>query len=129
MIIISDTTAITNLYQIGLLEIIRQIYGEIIIPIAVYQELAQNSDQKKAIDEADWIKVLSIKDKKLYKRLLEKLDFGEAEAIALAKELHSDLLIMDEYAGRTVAKEYNLKIIGVLGILTVAKKKGLIQKV
>ena len=57
------------------------------------------------------------------------LDKGEAEAISLAIENQADILIIDELAGRQVAKQHNLRIIGLLGILIDAKYSGLIKEV
>ena len=61
--------------------------------------------------------------------MLEDLDLGEAEAIALAKELHAEWLLIDETKGRTIAKNAGLQIIGLLGVLLAAKEKGLITEV
>lgn len=129
MVIVSDTTAITNLYQIKLLLIIKQLYGQIMIPRGVYEELSRFSNQKSIVDNTGWIKVVDIKNTELLKELLTILDLGEAEAITLAKETKSDLLIIDEHKGRVIAKQHGLRIIGLLGILTTAKKKGLIPTI
>ena len=129
MVVISDTTAITNLYQIKLLLIVKELYGEIIIPEGVYEELSKFSNQKSAIDKSDWIKVKKIEDESLVKELLEELDQGEAEAITLAIETKSDLLVIDEQKGRIVARRYGLRIIGILGILINAKRKKIIPQV
>ena len=129
MVVISDSTAITNLYQIKLLMVVKQLYGEIFIPEGVYQELSNFSDQKELIDQSDWIKICKIKDQNLLNELLEELDRGEAEAILLAIESRSDLLIIDERKGRQVAKQYGLRLIGILGVLINAKEKGIIPAV
>lgn len=129
MVVVSDTSAITNLYQIRMLILIKQMYGKIIIPQAVYEELGEFSNQKQMVDAADWIKVRGIKNVKLVKELRETLDQGEAEAIVLALETRSELLVIDELKGRIVAREYGLKIIGILGVLINAKKRGLIPNV
>lgn len=62
-------------------------------------------------------------------RLLAELDFGEAEAIVLAKELHADELLMDESSGRRVAMREGVPVIGLLGVLLEAKGRGLIGSV
>jgi uncharacterized protein len=59
----------------------------------------------------------------------QDVDFGEAEAIALALELSADRLLIDDAAGRAIALREGLQITGVLGILLIAKKQGLIDRV
>lgn len=132
MIIVSNTSPITNLSAIGKLELLQQLYGEIIISEDVFQELTQWGDSipgAKEVKVCDWIKVKPINNNILVQFLKEKLDPGESSAIALARELNADWLIIDEQLGREIAVEYNLKIIGILGILIEAKRQGLIPTV
>lgn len=126
MIVISDTTAITNLYQIDLLLILKELYGQVLIPEAVYHELSILPAQKKLIDQQGWIKVCQVKDVELTNELLKEIHRGEAEAITLAKEKKSELLIIDESKGRLVAKRLGITI---TGVLLIAKKKGIILSV
>ena len=100
MLIISDTSPITNLIQVHHLDILGQIFGEIIIPHKVYEELSVYENQKEAIEKRDWILVKSVSNIQDVKLLEKKLDAGEAEAIVLAKELNADFLIVDERRGR-----------------------------
>lgn len=65
----------------------------------------------------------------MLQELLKELDQGEAEAITLAIEIKSDLLVIDEQKGRKVSRRYGLRIIGVFGILINAKKRGIISNV
>jgi hypothetical protein len=57
------------------------------------------------------------------------LDLGEAEAIILADNLHADWLLIDEALGRNIAKLHGLHIVGLLGVLLLAKQKGFITEV
>lgn len=91
--------------------------------------MAAFSSQKKIIDNNDWIKVVEIKNQVLYHELRQTLDQGESEAIVLALEINSDFLIIDEAKGRKIARSYGIKIIGLLGILVLAKEEGLINKI
>ncbi len=59
----------------------------------------------------------------------ENIDWGEAEAIALALELKADLLVMDERRGRAVATSYGLQVTGLLGVLLQAKRNNLIPAI
>ena len=131
-IVVSDTTAITHLAKIGALNILRQLYYEILIPQAVYSELCGvKRTQPGALHvlNASWIKVIPIKNKLIAKKLMRHLDLGESEAIALAIETNADILIIDEIAGRAVAKKCVNKIIGMIGVLLEAKKQGIISSV
>ncbi len=129
MIVVSDTSPITNLIQISRLELLRDLFEEIIIPPLVFQELSKTDNQKEIIENAGWIKIKEVVDKKLAKQLLNKIDAGEAEAIALAIELKAEYLLIDELKGRSVAKEYGIQITGVLGTLLKAKEKGFLSEV
>lgn len=72
MLVISDTTAITNLFQIELLLLMKELYGEVIIPQSVYDELCELPSQKSYLDQNNWIVVKKIKDQNLYTSLLKK---------------------------------------------------------
>ena len=97
MIIVSDTSSISNLLQIGLIDILHVLYGEITITPAVRRELHHLPDQEKQIEQMDWIKVKSPQDQGMIVQLLEEIDLGEAESIVLAIEEQVKYLIIDEY--------------------------------
>jgi len=97
------------------------------VPREVLTESVENSGgakDAKEIKEADWIHPLSIEDMDLKKALKLTLDDGEAAAIVLALEQKADIVLMDDYDGRTVAKEYDLMVTGTIGILLKAKLEG-----
>ena len=122
MIIVSDTSAITALIQIGRVELLARLYERVIIPTAVGTELRRAHPILP-----DFIEVASVVDLKLPKRFATELDAGEAEAIALMLEGRGDLLLMDERKGRRVARREGLRVIGLLGVLVSARQAGLVS--
>ncbi len=131
-IVVSDTTAITHLSKINALIILRQLYNEILIPEEVYNELCQGKKSQPGalhVINTPWIKVIPIINRAIAAKLQQRLHLGESEAIALAIETNADVLIIDEFAGRMVAKNLVNKIIGTVGVLLEAKKSGIINSV
>lgn len=131
-IVVSDTTAITHLAKIGALNLIRQLYIDIYIPEAVYNELTSHGENipgAKEVIAYSWIKVKKVNDSARVDSLLDLLDPGESEAIVLAQEINADLLIIDEKTGRGYAKSLGLNITGMIGILLLAKEEKLIPTV
>lgn len=125
MIVVSDTSAITNLIAIGREMLLSQLFGTVIIPQMVQEELREAHATLPA-----FIEVREVRDRHAVNEIIETiLDPGEAEAIVLAGELGADFLLIDERAGRRVASRRGLKIIGVLGILGRAKSQRLISAV
>jgi uncharacterized protein len=127
VIIVSDTSPIINLAAVGQLELLHHLYGTISIPHAVYHEVAiRGHEQAGAIEVQtwSWFKRHQVRDAALVRHLKLLLDVGEAEAIALAIEIHADLLLLDERRGRAIAKELGLAVMGLIGVLLVAKQQG-----
>jgi predicted nucleic acid-binding protein len=124
MIVVSDTSAITSLLQIGRADILTRIYSEIFIPGAVRDELLQGHSSIP-----DFIQYRAVADHAGVQRLLAELDLGEAEAIILAKELNADELLIDETLGRRVATREGVNVIGLLGVLLEAKGRGVVNSV
>jgi len=128
--IVSNTTPIITLLTISKLELLQQIYGKIIIPKGVYEEIEQGKEKPFYADlsKFDWIIIKSIKDREPIKYLRD-LDKGEAEVIVLANEIKADLVIIDERLGREFAEYFNLKVTGTIGVLLKAKELGFIEKI
>jgi predicted nucleic acid-binding protein len=132
VIIVSDTSPINNLAEINQLHLLHQLYGTVLIPEAVFQELTDPSFPVAGATEVqtfDWIQTLTVSDRTLVEAMSNELDIGEAEAIALAVEIQADQVLIDERRGRLVANRLNLRCIGILGILVEAKSQGLIAEV
>ncbi|MGB0931185.1 MAG: DUF3368 domain-containing protein [Chitinophagales bacterium] len=132
MIVISDSSVLMNLAAIKQLDLMPTIFGEVIISKGVFEEIVVNGWGKfgsQEFKDATWIAVKECTNSELLQQLLKVLDKGEAESIVLSKELNADLLIIDEKAGREIAQQLELQITGLLGVLLIAKKKGLIDSV
>jgi len=129
MIVISDTSVITNLIQLEQLNLLGQLFDQVIIPRKVHEELGKRPEQTEIISQLDWIDVRDISNNDLFNKLLDILEPGESESIALALELNADLLIIDEKRGRKIAKDYGIPITGLLGIVVEAKEVGYINSV
>lgn len=124
MIVVSDTSVITSLLQIGQLDLLCKLYQRVLIPRAVYNELARSHQ-----DLPEFIELGDVSNRKLVAELETELDLGEAEAIVLAKEKHADLLLIDEKRGRRVALREGIRITGLIALLVEAKSRGLISSV
>ncbi len=132
MIVVSNASPIINLAAIGHLQLLNHLYAKIIIPQAVYDEIAVKGAGEigsQEVSALEWIERRSISNDDLGQALKMELDDGEAETIALALELKADLILIDERRGRAVANRFGIPRIGLLGALIEAKKKGLITSV
>jgi predicted nucleic acid-binding protein len=133
MIVVSDTTPLRHLIAIGEADLLRTVYGTVVVPTAVWSELQAESTPsavKSWLQNApDWLLVRCPR-----KPLpggagldsLDQLDAGEREAILLAVELKADLLLMDEADGRSLALGLGLPVTGTLGLLERADVLGLL---
>lgn len=129
--VVVNSTPLIVLCGIGKLDVLKEMYGEIIIPSAVFTEVTAKTDSACAQIqvEKDWIHVEQIKDhseKKMYKA---KLHAGEVEVMILAQEQKADLVILDDNAAKKTAKYLGLSVTGTLGVLVRAKQKEIISEV
>jgi predicted nucleic acid-binding protein len=130
--VVSNASPLIGLSPIKQLHLAKELWKEIIIPRAVFDEVVVAGKDKKgsvAIIEAcdDWIKVFDVQNKKEVEALQAILDKGESEVIALGQELNADLLLLDNREPRLFARTVNLKVLGTVGIIKMAWQKGLIK--
>lgn len=132
MIVVSDTTPVISLIKIEKLELLKNLFGEILIPEAVFRELTTNnlfSDEAEIVKKCEFLKIVSVQNKKSLE-ILQKitgLDDGESESIIIVDEQKSDLLIMDERKGRKVAEKMGITLTGTVGILIQAFNEKMIS--
>lgn len=132
-IVVADASPLIAFGRIKLLSLLSKTLGTIIVPEAVVRECLADISRpganaiQNAIDKKI-IKPHINPDTHHYQDLLDVLGIGEATAIVLASQLQTGILI-DEKLGRNAAKKLNLSVIGTAGVLLLAKKKKLINKI
>lgn len=132
MIVVSNTSPLTNLAAIGQFDLLRCLYDRVHIAQGVWEQL--NAEGKRwpgrdQVAQADWIQRHTVQNQDLVTALRRDLDRGEAETIALALEIGADLVLLDEKEGRHTAQRFGLRVVGVVGILLEAKGQGAIHTV
>ena len=132
MIVIADTTPLISLMKANCLDILQSIFGKVIIPEAVYDELTSNTNYPKEslmIKSSSYISRESVMNHQSVDDLMGKtgLDIGESEAIVMVKEKNADLLLIDEYRGRQAAKEMGIAVVGTIGLLLRAYDQKLLK--
>lgn len=125
MIVVSDTTPLISFIKIQRLGLLEELFGEIVIPKAVFQELTTDSRFQGEAEQIKTQSFISVKDVNSMEsvNLLKRatgLDQGESEAIILTDELKAHLLLMDEAKGRAVSGQMGLRIMGTIGVLMAA---------
>lgn len=129
MIVISDTTAIHYLVLIGKESILTSLFDQIIIPDAVVSELSHpNAPEmvRRWIEKMpEWAVVKSASG--VYLQTVEGLGIGEASAIAIAMEINSDFILLDDRQAVREAERRGLKILSTFAVLEVAAIRGLID--
>lgn len=125
MRIVCDSSAIIALERINYLWLLESLSEDIIIPYAVNKEIRS----KKGINLPMCIRVEEARDRLYIRRNRKYLHLGEVEAIALAKDIKADLIILDDKKARKFAEKEGLKVAGLPVLLIRAKKKGIIEKV
>lgn len=124
MIVVSDTSCVSNLLSIGHVSLLPRLFGEVLIPPAVERELVRFHTHLP-----DFLKPVAPSDRDRVLRLRDELDEGEAEAICLACEMKAGRLLIDERVGRAVALREGLAIIGIVGVLVTGKRTGLFASI
>lgn len=129
MIVVSDTSPICYLILVGQIDLLPQLYGQVAIPQAVQNELADGRSpdqvQQWIAQPPSWLNIQFVNLQP--DSALETLDVGEQSAILLIEQLGADLLIVDEIVGRRIARSRSLRVIGTLGILEEAGRLGWID--
>lgn len=132
MIVVVDSTILIGLAKIGKVDLLQKVFLRVCIPEEVFKEVTERGKERpgsKVIKEAAWIEVKPVNDKTQVNLLTASLERGEAEVLALAKEIKADLILVDEEKARKSAVLAGFEVMGLLGLLIVAKNLGLVKEV
>lgn len=124
MLVVSDTSPITALIQVGQETLLAALFGQVLIPPAVNAELLRYHTTLP-----DFLEVRVVRNHQAVDAFSRDLDLGEAEAIVLAEECQAQYLLIDEKRGRSVAQSRGLAVIGLIGVILLAKKAGHLSSV
>lgn len=130
--IISNASPLIALSNIGQLELLKKLFQKISIPQAVYQEVVKEGKGRSGTVEVEkaikqWMEIVEVKNLDKVNTLRAILDYGEAEVIVLAQEIKADLLLLDNKEPRLFAKHLGFNVIGTVGVLILAYKKGFLK--
>ena len=127
-VVVSDTTPLHYLILLGRDSILEKLYGQVIVPPAVLQEIRHSAAPAAVLD---WAKSppawLTVQTPASVPPRFDNLDFGERQALALAKEINADLVLLDDKVARRFAINEALKVKGTLGVVADSAKAGLLD--
>jgi uncharacterized protein len=130
VIVVSDASPLITLAGVGKLHLLDALYGEVLIPSAVWDEVVH--DGRPGVQEvviASWIRTVPVVQDSYLMALQTDLDDGEAEALALAAKVNADMVLVDERRGRDIGIWMGFRVIGTAGVLAEAKARGLLAEI
>jgi predicted nucleic acid-binding protein len=128
--VISNTSPLQYLYQVGQLPLLAHFYQQVTIPPAVVQELAAGAARGVALPvlpEVAWLQVQVPSATQVW-RVASTLGTGEREVLALALETPTALLLLDDGHARRFGRLLGLRMTGTVGVLARATREGLVPR-
>lgn len=119
--IISDTSCFIILTNIGELELLHKLYGQVVTTIDIASEYGETLP--------GWVEIVTVTDKSKQQLLELQIDKGESSAIALALETPNSPIILDDNKARKIANQLGLTYTGTIGVIVKAKLQGLIPSI
>ena len=122
--VVADASPLIALHQLGHLSLLARLFSRIEIPLAVAEEVAPSVPKLPV-----WIIVRELSRPASPEILRAGLGRGETEALSLAQGIRAELVIVDDRPARELATKLGLSVAGTAGILTRAKRAGLVPVV
>ena len=129
--VISNSSPLQYLYQADVLDLLPALFGQVCVPEAVVAELEEGRRRSVSLPtlaELSWLQVRTVRNRTLLP-LVTHLGDGEKEVLALGRELSDALLLLDDRDARRHAHALELEISGTLGVLLLAKERGILDAV
>ena len=130
MIVVADSSPLHYLILLEQAEILRHLYGNVLIPDAVAAELRAAASPRSVSEwlssHPSWLRIIEVSAEDI-DSVADELDLGERAAIALAERTGAELLLIDESAGRAEARRRSLRVTGTLGVLRAGAEAGLLD--
>ncbi len=134
MLVVCDTNIIIDFSKINLLYLLKDVFGNVIVAHEVKDELLAGEEPGtaessiiSALDE--WIKVKDVENRLAVESLEVHMGTGEAASIVLFRQTKADILAVNDLKARGIAQSMGMKVIGTLGILRIAKDRGLLKQI
>lgn len=128
--VVVNNTPLVALHVLDRLDLLKELYDEVLVPLAVHAEFLATEQimRQMSLDSAPWIKTASLAHpQRVF--VYSGLGRGEAEVLGLAEEQSAQLVIIDERKGRRYAQRLGIPVTGTVGVLLLAKEKGLIDAI
>jgi predicted nucleic acid-binding protein len=129
--VICNTSPLQYLHQLGLLHILPALAGEVVVPLAVDEELAIGREAGVSLPDPktlSWVRLRRPKSQPALP-LIHDLGPGETEVLMLALEASDPIVVLDDALARRLAETLKLRLTGTVGLLLDAKRAGLIESV
>lgn len=129
MIVVADSSPLNYLILIAQVQILPRLFHRVAVPLAVQEELRRTGAPHAVSDwienPPEWLEVHRLPPG--FESHLAHLDPGEQQAIALARRIRAEHILIDDLKGRMAAEETGLSVVGTIGILQRAGRKGLLD--
>jgi len=126
-----NTSPIQYIHQLGLIRIVKELFGKVYVPAEVCQELNRGREEGIELPNLEGMDFIEIMEPKAisFSKLVRDLGKGETAVILLGLENPGSLVILDDLLARSVARGLGVKLTGTAGILINAKMQGLIEAI
>lgn len=131
-VVVADASPLILLAAVGRLDLLRSLYGRVVVPPAVWREVVLDGRGRPGcleVRDAAWIDVAALRDPERAERKAAELGPGEAEAFGLYEELGAELVLVDDLRARSYAMRNGIAILGTAGVLLGAKRFGFLGEV